>query len=252
MVREHWDHLNRTQGERSWLGGTYFCSFPPNDPNASIQIDVDLTEQRYPITWTIRAPDSAFYPGRHAGRLEIWGDYPFDQPYLIWDTPMYSIFVRLNGSGSVSSVSSPFDLGKWQPFYTIQDFLQTAANIIVLDPYCMSPPTTNWPENMPWRYSDLLLPDRGPKVVGLDRLLMISNFFCRVYNSLGEKRSSNPCIDGAQRSASIAAITTIQELHGPLPDHKAAFSSDMTNEEWIREERRVADLMNVTYKLGFS
>jgi hypothetical protein len=209
--------------------------------------------KRFPITWTIRAPDSAFYPGRHSGQLEIWNNYPFDQPYIIWKTPIYSPFVRFNGPGQRPSISSPFDLGKWQPFYTIQDVLQTIANFLVLHPFCERPPTINWPENMPWKYSDLSIPN-GPSSIGGGNFFSVTNFFCRAYNSIGERRSTNPRIDDTQISASIEAISAIQAAYGPFSENldlMARFEPNMTNEEWILEERRVADILSRICKLGF-
>jgi len=68
-----------------WLDGVYICKFPPHTGDNTIQIELDITQPLTPVSWIIQtSPDNPFYPGRHAGKLELPAGFPIEQAYIIW------------------------------------------------------------------------------------------------------------------------------------------------------------------------
>jgi ubiquitin-protein ligase len=242
------------------MGGLYVCKFPPGSTDTTIQIEVDITQDITPVLWTIETnADNPFYPGRHTGKLEFPEGYPMQQIFIIWVTPVFSPYVRFtSGQGDVSS---PFDLGKWSPFYTVQHVLQTMANFLALQPLCRHPPPpfAQATVDIPWRFSDL------SKVAGLastdeDAFYHAAQFFARAYNRVG-RAAYDPSVDEFQRQASITAIRELVAFYldgqPPVPrgrfeaDYTAAFNGVGTNSEWIAEERLWADALSQACGFGF-
>jgi hypothetical protein len=165
-----------------------------------------LTQEKFPITWVVQAPHSAFYPGRHAGRIEINRHFPLGQPYIRWDMPIFSPFVTFGKSTDTENVSSPFELGCWSPACSLQHMLQTVASLIVFDPFNESRPE-RWPHGIPWKFHDLPVAANDQRYRDdIAKFRLVTRFFSRVYNSVESHRLDNPIIDSQQRGASIAAI----------------------------------------------
>jgi hypothetical protein len=118
-IPEEWDNEEMEGQQAHWLGGVYLCKFPSGTGDTTIQIEIDITKEICLVVWMIQiTADNPFYPGRHVDKLEFSLGFPMEQIYIIWLTPIFSPFVRFNvGRGEVSS---PFDLGKWSPYFTAQ------------------------------------------------------------------------------------------------------------------------------------
>jgi ubiquitin-protein ligase len=257
-IAEEWDSDNK-EGQRShWLGGVYLCQFPPGSGNTTIQIEIDITEEIYPVVWMIQTTaDNPYYPGRHMGKLEFAIGFPMEQVYIIWMTPIFSPFVRFkNGRGDVSS---PFDLGQWSAYYTIQHVLQTIANFLALDPLCGKPPPISYGAlDVPWKFSGLSKIQNY--TYNEDGFFHAAQFFSRAYNRVSHELDDPPVLESQRR----ASLTVIQELvdfylagRVPLPegrsnsDYIAAFNAVRTNNEWIAEEKVWADALSVACDFGF-
>ena len=257
-ITEEWDN-EEMEGQRAhWLGGVYLCKFPPGTGDTTIQIEIDITEEIYPVVWMIQiTADNPFYPGRHVGKLEFSLGFPMEQIYIIWLTPIFSPFVRFKaGRGEVSS---PFDLGKWSPYFTVQHVLQTVANFLALDPLCRTPPPVKHGVlEVPWKFSDL--PQVVARVYDGDAFFHAAQFFSRTYNRVSREVDDPPVLE-SQRQASV---TVIRELIGfylqgrtPVPegrsstDYVAAFNNVQTNNQWIAEEKLWADDLSVACGFEF-
>ena len=201
--------------------------------------------------------NNPFYPGRHAGKLEFGLGFPMEQIYIIWLTPIFSPFVRFNrGRGDVSS---PFDLGKWSAYYTVQHVLQTIANFLAIDPLCRTPPPLNSGTlQIPWEFSELSAVSSYAK--NEDAFFHAAQFFARAYNRVSREIDDPPVLE-SQRHASITAIRELVDFYlggqAPVPDgrdsadYAVAFRAVRTNSEWIAEEKRWADALSVACNLGF-
>jgi ubiquitin-protein ligase len=257
-ITEEWNSEEKEGQQAHWLGGVYLCKFPPSTGDTTIQIEIDITEEVCPVVWMIQTTaDNLFYPGRHAGKLEFSLGFPMDQIYVVWLTPIFSPFVRFRGGRG--DVSSPFDLGKWSPYYTVQHVLQTIANFLALDPLCRTPPPLNHGVvQVPWQFSDL------SRVVSYalneDAFFHAAQFFSRAYNRVGREVDDPPVL-ASQRQASVTAIKELVDfyLHGrpPVPEGRgsanyvAAFEAVRTNNEWIAEEKVWADALSVACRFEF-
>ena len=257
-ITEEWSSDDK-QGQRAhWLGGIYLCTFPPTIGDTTIQIEIDVTEELCPVMWVVQVgADSPFYPGRHAGRLEFSLGFPMEQVYIVWLTPIFSPFVRF--SHGIGEVSSPFDLGKWSPYYTVQHVLQTIANFLALDPLCRTkPPLDHGALTLPWKFSDL------SNVVSYteneDAFFHAAQFFSRAYNRVS-RQVDNPRVLDSQRQASITAIQELVDFYlcgiPPLPkgrtnsNYVGAFNGVLTNNEWIAEEKVWADAISASCGFQF-
>jgi ubiquitin-protein ligase len=259
VIREDWNCDDDTEKCRNWLGGAYMCKFPPGVGDTILQIEVDIQEEIFPVVWMIQtSADAPYYPGRHAGRLEFPPKFPMEQLFIIWDTPIFSPFVRF--CSGVGQVSSPFDLGKWSPFYTVQHVLQTIANFLVYDPLCRTKlPMSHGTLEIPFEYS--VLEERINRFAAdKDKFFHATQFFSRVYNRVG-KEVDNPVMLESQKQASI---TVIRELvssfcnkRPPVPDGRqdldyvTSFNLVKGNNEWILEERIWADALFLACEFQF-
>lgn len=258
-ISEEWDGEDGEGKRARWLGGVYVCRFPPRIGDTTIQIEIDLTEEVTPVVWMIQtSSENPYYPGRHAGKLEFSIGFPMEQIYIVWLTPIFSPFVRFtSGRGDVSS---PFDLGKWSPFYTVQHVLQSIANFLTLDPLCRTPPMWDpGAENIPWKFSGL---SKLQSYAGQDEdaFFHAAQFFSRAYNRVSREVDDPPVLE-SQRQASITAIKELVDfyLHGipPTPEDResgnyvAAFDNVQTNNDWITEEKVWADALSVACGLEF-
>jgi len=156
-------------------------------------------------------------------------------------------------------VSSPFDLGKWSPYFTVQHVLQTVANFLALDPLCRTPPPVKHGVlEVPWKFSDL--PQVVARVYDGDAFFHAAQFFSRTYNRVSREVDDPPVLE-SQRQASV---TVIRELIGfylqgrtPVPegrsstDYVAAFNNVQTNNQWIAEEKLWADDLSVACGFEF-
>jgi hypothetical protein len=160
----------------------------------------------------------------------------------------------------VGQVSSPFDLGKWSPFYTVQHVLQTIANFLVYDPLCRTKlPMSHGTLEIPFEYS--VLEERINRFAAdKDKFFHATQFFSRVYNRVG-KEVDNPVMLESQKQASI---TVIRELvssfcnkRPPVPDGRqdidyvTSFNLVKGNNEWILEERIWADALFLACEFQF-
>jgi ubiquitin-protein ligase len=257
-IHEEWE--GEEEGKRArWLGGIYICRFPPGNSDTAIQIEVDITEEITPVLWMIQtSSDNPFYPGRHVGKLEFSLGFPMEQIFIIWLSPIFSPFVRFtSGRGDVSS---PFDLGKWSPYYTVQHVLQTIANFLTLQPLCREPPPLNrGAVEVPWQFSNLsTVATYAYK--NEDAFYHAAQFFSRAYNRVSRESHDPPVLE-SQRRSSVTAIRELVDfyLHGrppkpedrPSADFLAAFNAVQTNNDWIAEERIWADALSIACGFGF-
>ena len=257
-VAEEWDSEENEGRKSHWIGGVYLCKFPPGIGDTTIQIEIDMTEEICPVVWMIQnTADNPFYPGRHAGKLEFGLGFPMEQIYIVWLTPILSPFVRFNnGRGEVSS---PFDLGKWSPYYTVQHVLQTVANFLALDPLCRtSPPLDHGLLQVPWKFSDLS--KVAPYACDEDAFFHAAQFFSRTYNRVSRETDDPPVLE-SQRQASTTAIRELIDFflggQSPVPegrssaDYAVAFEAVQTNNEWIAEEKIWADTLSIACGFEF-
>ncbi|KAJ3532170.1 hypothetical protein NM208_g8561 [Fusarium decemcellulare] len=274
-VYEKWRDDTGKQTPKDYLGGTYFCSFPGPNDTTSIRADIDLEVKMYPIKWSITSPDSAYYPGRHEGKVEIPPDYPFKSPWIIWNTPIFSPFVSFNKEG-LGHVSADWNAGQWSPTYTIRNILQSIANFLVYEPFCSRlPQIEGW--TLPCLYHPVgmlggLTSGGNSALVHSDEFLLVTNFFCRAYNQIDDYRMSNSNVEDVEKRQSICAILALQKVFEHLKsrvdmrnflghleniekiedeDVEVVFQVCMTNEEWILKEQEWANICSRKYGLGF-
>lgn len=259
VIRDDWDSDEKAAECRNWLGGAYMCKFPPESGSTIIQIEIDITEEIYPVVWMIQtSAEAEYYPGKHAGRLEFSPGFPIEQLYIVWDTPIFSPFVRFRSG--VGQVSSPFDLGNWSPFYTVQHVLQTIANFLTYDPLCRTKPPVNYGvAEIPYKFSTL--PSKIEAFAAdADKLFHAAQFFSRVYNKVG-REVENPVLLESQRQVSITVIRELVSFFCPqgLPqpvgrddsDYVKAFNKVRTNNDWILEEQIWADTICIACNFEF-
>jgi hypothetical protein len=178
------------------------------------------------------------------------------QPWIIWDTPIFSPFVSFQLG--VGKVSSPFDLGEWNPSFKIQHVLQTMAGFLVLNPLCRTPPIPSGTIDIPFVYHELC---HEEYCTNEDQFFHAAQFFSRVYSAVNDRIIDNPLVDATQRKASITVIQEMVDFYcegkSPVPigrddgDFMGAFNAVKMIAEWRFEERRWADALSVACKLGF-
>lgn len=262
-IRDDWVSEEGSEDYSNWLGGAYMCRFPPgaDHPAAILHIEIDITEETYPVAWMIHAsPQAPYYPGNHAGKLELPSRFPFEQVYISWLTPIFSPLVSF-GSGS-GYVSSPFDLGYWTPSYTIQHVLQVIANFLVYDPFSLEEPPVTL--RAPYQFHELPSTACVYSHEDKDKFFHAAQFFSRAYNRVGREVDDPPLLE-SQRTASITAIKELVDFFcpsgsaqgPPIPveradsDYEAAFKRLKSNSEWILEERIWADALSRAFGFGF-
>jgi len=242
-----------------WISGSYWCFFPceaDEQPSTTIFLETDPTPGKF-LSWSIRAPQSLYYPGTHSGTIEIEEGYPLTQPWLKISTPIFSPMVD-----DIGMISSAFDLGIWSPHYTIMDFLHSVAAMIVLDPFCRSSRYHLLP-GIPLKHHIMVVRSTGDWSGKEDSFIRATNFFSRAYLQGDIRRASNPPITEHERNMSIIATQELLEhftrfrssilSNGSLKsnDPVTAFTGIQSTEEWIAEEKRWADAISLGCELGF-
>jgi len=224
-------------------------------PSTTIFLETDPTLGKS-LLWSIRAPQSLYYPGTHSGTIEIDEQYPFSQPWLKFSTPIFSPMV--NDYGRISSV---FDLGNWSPQYKIMDLLHSVAAMIMLDPFCRSSSHHLLP-GIPLDHHPL--PNSsGDWSSKKDSFIRATNFFSRAYLQGDIRRTDNPPITEHEINMSVIATQELLEhftrfrslifSNGSLKsnDPVTAFTGIQSTEEWIAEEKRWADAISLGCELEF-
>jgi len=130
-----------------------------------------------------------------------------EQIYIIWLTPIFSPFVRLTrGRGAVSS---PFDLGNWSPYYTVQHVLQTIANFLTLNPLCCTIPSIDHGIlKIPWKFSHL--PEVSNYANSEDASFHAAQFFSRAYNRVSRETDDPPTLESQTRASTTAISEAVR------------------------------------------
>jgi len=252
-----------TNTNNTFAGGTFMAEYS-EDSTTTLLLTVPSTKGNNRADWVVIAPNSTYYPGKHAGHLIFSSTFPFLPPAVYWDTPLLTPYPR-NGE---FSGEMPWNL---RPRSLLQ-VVERMAFIVLHSPKDGSGQSDYLPfvvhclprvshGNI---LSDFLL------CVDDDWLRQCTQFFCRAYNRIDDEdvtQGSNVStrensqdrveeITEHHRTISVLAINSFIDhilvrecqLHPPFTieglSAEEYFSRAVTIRDWVDSERRWAEMLN--------
>jgi hypothetical protein len=95
MINEFEDLSGSTRAE--FKGGVFMAEYP-GDPTTKLLLTIPSSHGNNRVDWKVVAPNSNFYPGKHAGHLIFREGFPFKDLAVYWDTLILSAFPRQGNS----------------------------------------------------------------------------------------------------------------------------------------------------------
>ena len=249
-LRFEFHYKNTWQEVDSNEGAVYTASFA-GDPTSFTTYQIEIVNNAL-AKWTIHAPTSAWYPGVHSGTLSLPINYPFKNPTISFDSPLFSPCISANGSISTAILSID-----WAPNYVLKDVLDTVAFMIVIDPF----PAMFHNNMLPGVPLDFHVLNQSVQSYvdarGRDAFMQATNFFARVYSQAEVEYMTDPPVILQELEMSVVVIkdllmhftkkTKLDEVpEGSISnDPEVSFSSTviLRISDWRREERRWAEVI---------
>jgi ubiquitin-protein ligase len=240
---------NADAGQKAsrFRSGLFYFPFPGHE-DTTVTLKVPSSRSYAEAEWIITAPNSVYHPGRHTGRLVFPSDFPTRRPYIVWDSPILSAFVK-KGRVSVGYV--------WRR-QKLKVVLQSLAAVVIFGPELQITTDPNAPEPQYRCHSQygsnermpILQKSKGWNDTDKEWMMRVTNFFSRVYNRIdddGEVGESRE-ITGIERDTPLTAIADFQKHIGInralTRDPVVIFKQVTTLRELQREERVWANELN--------